>query len=106
MIFTVAFFESRKEIAVILACIILYLIKYTYLRVEVVLHDNIRANLIATYESFLSAVERFSLLVFFYMRAYMVNMFGFLSLISTFGLYLLIYLSSVFFLEGTLKKFQ
>ncbi|WP_345118360.1 MFS transporter [Bartonella pachyuromydis] len=33
MTLTVAFFEPRKEIAVLLVCMIFYLIKYTYLRV-------------------------------------------------------------------------
>ncbi len=41
MIFIVAFFEARKEISVILVCQIFYLIKYIYLRVEVVLHECI-----------------------------------------------------------------
>ncbi|ETS10825.1 hypothetical protein O97_00155 [Bartonella henselae str. Zeus] len=104
MILTVAFFQPRKEIAVILVCMIFYLIKYTYLCVEVVLHECISDNLRETYESFLSTVGRLSLLVFFYISAYMVNMFGFLSLVYILGIYLLIYLSAVFFLEGTLKK--
>ncbi|EJF97334.1 hypothetical protein ME9_00420 [Bartonella taylorii 8TBB] len=103
-IFTVAFFEPKKEIAVILVCMIFYLIKYTYLRVEVVLHDSISDNLRATYESFLSTVGRMSLLVFFYLSAYMVSMFGFLSLVYILGIYLFIYLFAVFFLEETLKK--
>ncbi|WP_375640621.1 MFS transporter [Bartonella sp. AA168HLJHH] len=106
LIFTVAFFEPRKEMAVILVCMIFYLIKYTYLRVEVVLHDSISDYFRATYESFLSTVGRFSLLVFFYMSAYMVNIFGFFSLVYIFAIYLLIYLLAVFFLEGTLKKVQ
>ncbi len=104
LIFTVAFFEPKKEIAVIIVCMIFYLIKYTYLRVEVVLHDCISDHFRATYESFLSTVGRFSLLVFFYMSAYMVNIFGFFSLVYIFGIYLLIYLLAVVFLEGTLKK--
>ncbi|MBX4335401.1 MFS transporter [Bartonella raoultii] len=91
-----------KEIAVILICIVFYLIKYTYLRVEVILHDSISDNLRATYESFLSTVSRLSLLVFFYISAYMVNLFGFLSLVYIFAIYLLIYLFAVFFLEKTL----
>ncbi len=106
MIFTVAFFEPRKEIAVILVCMTFYLIRYTYLRVEVVLHDNISDHFRATYESFLSTVGRLSLLVFFYMSAYMVDMFGFFSLVYIFAVYLLIYLLAVFFLEGNLKKAQ
>ncbi|WP_375610303.1 MULTISPECIES: MFS transporter [unclassified Bartonella] len=106
LIFTVAFFEPRKEIAVILVCMIFYLIKYTYLRVEVVLHDSISDHFRATYESFLSTVGRLSLLVFFYMSAYMVDMFGFFSLVYIFAVYLLIYLLAVFFLEGNLKKAQ
>ncbi|WP_375696269.1 MFS transporter [Bartonella sp. AP331QHHD] len=106
LIFTVAFFEPRKEMAVILVCMIFYLIKYTYLRVEVVLHDSISDHFRATYESFLSTVGRFSLLVFFYMSAYMVNIFGFFSLVYIFAIYLLIYLLAVLFLEGTLKKVQ
>ncbi len=77
MIFTVAFFEPRKEIIVILVCMIFYLIKYTYIRVEITLHDSISDNLRATYESFLSTVGKLNLLVFFYMSAYMVNMFVF-----------------------------
>ncbi|EJF74731.1 MFS transporter [Bartonella alsatica] len=105
-IFTVVFFEPQKEIAVILVCMIFYLIKYTYLRVEVVLHDSISDNLRATYESFLSTVGRLSLVVFFYMSAYMVSMFGFLSLVYVFGIYISIYLFAVFFLEGTLKRSQ
>ncbi|WP_375668286.1 MFS transporter [Bartonella sp. AP36NXGY] len=106
LISTVAFFEPRKEMAVILVCMIFYLIKYTYLRVEVILHDSISDHFRATYESFLSTVGRFSLLVFFYMSAYMVNIFGFFSLVYIFAIYLLIYLLAVFFLEGTLKKVQ
>ncbi len=97
MIFTVVFFEPRKEIAVLLVCIIFYLIKYTYLRVEVALHDSISDNLRTTYESFLSTVGRLSLLVFFYMSAYMVNIFGFVLLVYILGIYLLIYLFVVFF---------
>ncbi|WP_254492525.1 MFS transporter [Bartonella sp. B1099] len=106
LIFTVTFFEPRKEIAVILVCMIFYLIKYTYLRVEVILHDCMSDHFRATYESFLSTVGRLSLLVFFYMSASMVNRFGFFSLVYIFALYLLIYLLSVFFLEGTRKKVQ
>lgn len=104
LIFTIAFFEPKKEIAIILVCMIFYLIKYTYLRVEVVLHDSISDHFRATYESFLSTVGRLSLLVFFYMSAYMVDMFGFFSLVYIFAVYLLIYLLAVFFLEGNLKK--
>ncbi|WP_273754945.1 MFS transporter [Bartonella sp. MM73XJBT.G] len=104
LIFTMTFFEPRKEIAVILVCIIFYLIKYTYLRVEVVLHDSISDHFRATYESFLSTVGRFSLLVFFYMSAYMVDISGFFSLVYIFALYLLVYLLAVFFLEGMRKK--
>ncbi|WP_208440749.1 MFS transporter [Bartonella raoultii] len=104
MILTVAFFEPKKEIAVILVCMIFYLIKYTYLRVEVALHDSISDSLRATYESFLSTVGRLSLLVFFYLSAYVVNIFGFLSLVYILGIYLLIYLFAVFFLEGNLLK--
>lgn len=106
MIFTAAFFDPRKEIAVLLVCMIFYLIKYTSLRVEVVLHDSISDNLRATYESFLSTVGRLSLLVFFYLSAYMVNIFGFLSLVYILDIYLSIYLFAVCFLEGTLKKSQ
>ncbi|VEJ45574.1 MFS transporter [Bartonella vinsonii] len=106
MIFTVAFFDPGKEIAVLLVCMIFYLIKYTSLRVEVVLHDSISDNLRATYESFLSTVGRLSLLLFFYFSAYMVNIFGFLSLVYILGIYLSIYLFAVCFLEGTLKKSQ
>ncbi|WP_244426854.1 MFS transporter [Bartonella senegalensis] len=65
MIFTVAFFKPKKEFAVILVCMIFYLIKYTYLRVEVTLHDSISNNLRATYESFLSTVGRLSPWYFF-----------------------------------------
>lgn len=104
MTLTVAFFEPRKEIAVLLVCMIFYLIKYTYLRVEVALHDSMSNSLRATYESFLSTVGRLSLLVFFYMSAYMVNIFGFLSLLYILGIYLLVYLFAVFFLKGNLKK--
>ncbi len=106
LIFTMAFFEPRKEIAVILVCMIFYLIKYNCLRVEVILHDCMSDHFRATYESFLSTVGRLSLLVFFYMSASMVNRFGFFSLVYIFALYLLIYLLSVFFLEGTRKKVQ
>ncbi|EJF76189.1 hypothetical protein ME7_01178 [Bartonella birtlesii LL-WM9] len=102
-IFTVAFFEPKKEIAVILVCMIFYLIRYTFIRVEVVLHDSISDNLRATYESFLSTVGRMSLLVFFYLSAYMVNMFGFLSLVYIFGIYLFIYLFAVFFRRDSKK---
>ncbi len=91
------FFEPKKEIAVILVFMIFYLIKYTYLRVEVVLHDSISDHFRATYESFLSTVGRFSLLVFFYMSAYMVNIFGFFSLVYILGIYLLVYLLAMFF---------
>ncbi|WP_396584046.1 MFS transporter [Bartonella grahamii] len=106
LIFTMVFFEPKKEIAVILVCMIFYLIKSTYLRVEVVLHDSISDHFRATYESFLSTVGRFSLLVFFYMSAYMVNIFGFFSLVYILGIYLLVYLLAMFFLEGALKKSQ
>ncbi len=106
LIFTVVFFEPKKEIAIILVCMIFYLIKYTYLRVEVVLHDSISDHFRATYESFLSTVGRFSLLVFFYMSAYMVDIFGFFSLVYILGIYLLVYLLAMFFLEGTFKKAQ
>ncbi|WP_142415990.1 MFS transporter [Bartonella massiliensis] len=104
MIFTMAFFEPRKEMAILLVCMIFYLIKYTYLRVEIFLHDSISDHFRATYESFLSTVGRLSLLVFFYMSTFMVNIFGFFSLVYIFALYLLIYLLAVFFLERTLKK--
>ncbi len=87
-------------------CVISYLIKYIYLRVEVILHDCISDYFRATYESFLSTVGRLSLLVFFYMSASMVYRFGFFSLVYIFALYLLIYLLAVFFLEETLKKAQ
>ncbi|EJF90816.1 hypothetical protein ME1_00016 [Bartonella vinsonii subsp. arupensis OK-94-513] len=101
MIFTAAFFDPRKEIAVLLVCMIFYLIKYTSLRVEVVLHDSISDNLRATYESFLSTVGRLSLLVFFYLSAYMVNIFGFLSLVYILGIYL--FVCSVFFRRNSKK---
>ncbi|WP_244427638.1 MFS transporter [Bartonella queenslandensis] len=104
MIFTVVFFEPRKEIAIILVCMIFYLIKYTYLRVEVILHDRISDHFRATYESFLSTVGRLSLLVFFYMSAYMVDIFGFFSLVYIFAIYLLIYLLAVFFLRWKSQK--
>ncbi|UNF38638.1 MFS transporter [Bartonella krasnovii] len=104
LIFTMAFFEPRKEIAVIFVCMIFYLIKYTYLRVEVILHDCISDHFRATYESFLSTVGRLSLLVFFYMSASMVNRFGFFSLVYIFALYLLIYLLAVFFLRRNAQK--
>ncbi|CDO47550.1 putative permease of the major facilitator superfamily protein [Bartonella henselae] len=104
MILTVAFFQPRKEIAVILVCMIFYLIKYTYLCVEVVLHECISDNSRETYESFLSTVGRLSLLVFFYMSAY-IGQYVWLFVISLYFRYIFIdlFIFSVF-LEGTLKK--
>ncbi|WP_455475073.1 MFS transporter [Bartonella sp. B30(2025)] len=106
MIFTVTFFYPRKEIAVILICMIFYLIKFTSLRAEVALHDSIGDNLRATYESFLSTVVRLSLLVFFYLSAYMVNIFGFLSLVYIFGIFVFVFIFCGPFLEETFKKLQ
>ncbi len=40
------------------------------------------------------------------MSAYMVDIFGFFSLVYILGIYLLVYLLAMFFLEGALKKSQ
>ncbi|WP_455475503.1 MFS transporter [Bartonella sp. B17] len=104
MILTAAFFYPRKEIAVALVCTIFYLIKQASLRTEVILHDSISDNLRATYESFLSTAGRFSLLVIFYISAYMVNIFGFLSLVYIFGIFMSIFIFCCVFLERILKK--
>ncbi|MBB4075743.1 hypothetical protein GGR08_000024 [Bartonella fuyuanensis] len=64
LIFAMVFFELKKELAVILVCMIFYLIKDKYLLVEVILHDGMNDYFKATYEFFLETVGGFSLLVF------------------------------------------
>ncbi|MET3589837.1 MFS family permease [Bartonella silvatica] len=97
------FFHPQKEISIILLCIIFYIIKYTLMHAEVLLHDNIRDKLRATYESFLSTAVRLSLLLFFYFSAALVDRFGFLSLVYIFLIFLVFYLYTLFF-KGRTKK--
>lgn len=97
MIFIIFFIDINKIYASILVCIIFYLIKYVSIRAEVVLHDSISDRLRATYESFLSTLVRLSLLIFFYFSAYMIDIFGFFSLVYIFIIFLFIYLFSIIF---------